>query len=338
MVTARPRSALDFRSIRLFPAREVGPAAADRGIVFPGTTEEGGPMEWQDRFNAALDYIEDNLDEKIEWRAAAAEANCSTFHFLRMFEVIAGVSPGEYVRRRRLSLAALKLASGETKVIDAALAAGYDSPDAFGRAFRREFGLSPSEARAPGTVLKTWPRLVFSVFLKGDSPMNFRIEQHEAMSFTGLALRTRQTNGINTKEIPAFWQKANADGTVEKIYDARPARSKMGRMGVCVDDYNDKTQEFTYLIAIETPADKSRLPKGCVDIKAPAGTWAIFPCRGPLPGAIQEVWRRIFHEWFPTSGYEHGPGPELEVYSEGDSQSPDYYSEVWIPVRKSSGK
>jgi len=291
-------------------------------------------VDWQERMNAALEYIENNLEGEIEWHKAAAEANCSTFHFLRMFEVIAGVCPGEYVRRRRLSLAALSLAAGETKVIDAALAAGYDSPDAFGRAFKREFGLSPSEARRPGVSLKTWPRLVFSVFLKGDTPMDFRIEQHEAMSFTGVALRTRQTNGINTREIPAFWQKANADGTAERIYDARPARSKMGLMGICVDDYNDKTQEFTYLIGIETPADKSQLPAGCVDVKAPAGTWAVFPSRGPMPGAIQEVWRRIFHEWFPASGYEHGPGPELEVYGEGDPQSPDYYSEVWIPVKK----
>lgn len=295
-------------------------------------------MNWQDRFNTALDYIETHLDGEIEWCNAAAEANCSTFNFLRMFEVIAGVTPGEYVRRRRLSLAALELAAGRAKIIDLALNAGYDSPDAFSRAFRREFGMNPSAARAPGTVLKTWPRLVFTVVLKGDTPMNYRIEQHEAITMTGLALRTKNVDGINLREIPAFWQKITDAGHCNALCEAIPTQSKMGLMGVCMNDYNEKTHEFTYLAAIETPADQSVLPKGCTDVKAPAATWAIFESIGPMPTAIQAVWKRIFQEWFPTSGYEHAGGPELEIYPKGDSKAADYYCEVWIPVKKAVDK
>jgi AraC family transcriptional regulator len=295
-------------------------------------------MDWQDRFNAALDYIENNLEGEIEWRDAAAEANCSTFHFLRMFEVIAGVGAGEYVRRRRLSLAALSLTSGRAKVIEAAVRAGYDSPDAFSRAFRREFGANPSDARQPGTVLKTWPRLVFTVVLKGDTPMNYRIEHHEQITMIGLPLRTNTVDGKNTMDIPAFWRKVKEDGTMDALCRAMPTGSKLGMLGVCADDYDEKTKEFTYLVAIESPANRSKLPQGCREIKAPAGTWAIFESTGPMPTSIQKVWKRIFQEWFPTSGYEHGPGPQLEVYPEGDSSSPDYYCEVWIPVKKASGK
>lgn len=96
------------------------------------------------------------------------------------------------------------------------------------------------------------------------------------------------------------------------------------------------TEKFTYLIAIETPAGRSNLPEGCVDRVTRAGTWAIFESRGPLPEGIQETIGRIYGEWFPTSGYEHAGGPELEVYPPGDTGAPDYYCEVWIPVRKAT--
>jgi len=93
-------------------------------------------MDWQARMSKALKYLEDNLHSEANLEHAAREANCSTFHFFRMFEVITGISPGEYLRRRRLSEAALVLSYGDTKVIEVALRLGYDSPDAFARAFR----------------------------------------------------------------------------------------------------------------------------------------------------------------------------------------------------------
>jgi AraC family transcriptional regulator len=291
-------------------------------------------MNWQERLNAAVDYMEKHLDGEIEWNRAAGSANCSMFHFFRMFEIVSGVSPCEYVRRRRMSKAALELTSGRAKVIDLALAAGYDSPDSFVRAFKRELGLTPSEAKEPGARLKTWPRIAFSVVLKGDIPVNFRIENHEAIRMTGLPLRASCKDGINFKEIPEFWKRIMADGRCASLGESVPSGSKLGVMGVCAPDMDEKTGEFTYLVAIETPADKSKLPAGCIDFSTSAGTWAIFESRGPIPEAIQEVWKKIYSEWFPTSGYEHTDEYELEIYPDGDSISADYYCEVWIPVKK----
>jgi AraC family transcriptional regulator len=290
-------------------------------------------MDWQERMNAALDYVEDNLDGDISWEAAAACASCSTFHFLRMFEVVSGISAGEYARRRRLSLAALDLARGEVKVIDLALRLGYDSPDAFARAFKREFGVTPTDARAPGVPLRTWPRFSFSIVLKGTTPMNFRIESREAMKLTGLPLSTTVADSRQLAEIPAFWDRVMADGSWEKLLKAVPAYSQIGVAGVSAD-MDPSTEQFTYLIAIETPADRSGLPVGCVERTTKAATWAIFESRGPLPKGIQETIGRIYGEWFPTSGYEHSGGPELEVYPEGDTSAADYYCEAWIPVKK----
>jgi AraC family transcriptional regulator len=290
-------------------------------------------MTWQERMNAALDYIEDRLDGEIAWDDAAACASCSTFHFLRMFEVVAGISAGEYARRRRLSLAALDLAAGHVKVIDLAVRLGYDSPDAFARAFKREFGITPTEAREPGVRLRTWPRFSFSIVLKGTTPMNYRIESLEAIKLTGLPLQTTVHDGRQLAEIPAFWDKVMADGAFGKLLNSMPAGSRVGVAGVSAD-MNQDTEQFTYLIAIETPADRSGLPEGCVDRTTKAGTWAIFESRGPLPKGIQDTIMRIYSEWFPTSGFEHTGGPELEVYPQGDTAAADYYCEVWIPVKK----
>ncbi len=291
-------------------------------------------MDWQERMNAALDYIEKQLEEVVDWQRAAAEANCSTRHFLRMFEAIAGMGPGEYVRRRRLSRAALALARGGTKVIDLALRLGYETPDAFGRAFKRELGLTPSEARQPGAVLKTWPRLSFSVVLKGDKPMDFRIEHKEAFTLTGLPLATTTEGKKQYEEIPAFWKKCGENKSIERLWRAMPTGSPLGVMGVSAGDWDPETGAFTYLIAIESPVDRSRLPEGCVDVKAPSAAWAIFTARGPLPKAFQEMNDRIWSEWFPESGYEEAEGPHLEIYPEGDTRAADYRCEQWIPVIK----
>jgi AraC family transcriptional regulator len=288
--------------------------------------------------NAALDYIEEHLEDEIDWERAAAEANCSSFHFLRMFEVIAGFSAAEYVRRRRLSLAALELASGRGKVIDLAIRLGYDSPDAFSKAFKRELGITPTDAREPGVRLKTWPRFSFSIILKGAAAMDFRIESKEAIRITGLPLHTTTKDNTQFREIPAFWDATMKAGKFAGLEKSMPKGTKLGVMGVSAGDYNPKTQEFTYLIAIETPPDRSGLPEGCIDIVAKAGTWAIFESRGPIPKAFQDTVSRVYNEWFPTSGYEHMGGAEIEVYPLGDMSSPDYYSELWVPVKKSAQK
>jgi AraC family transcriptional regulator len=168
--------------------------------------------------------------------------------------------------------------------------------------------------------------------------MNFRIEEHEAIHLTGLTLCVSTDHGRKTLDISAFWDRIRADGTLVTLLRAVPPGSRFGCLGVYLDDYDVITHEFTYLAAIETPAHYQGLPRDYVDITAPAGTWAVFESRGALPTAIQNVWNHVFREWFPAHGYEHRPGPELEVYPEGDIRSSDYYCEVWIPVKKAAGK
>ena len=117
-------------------------------------------MEWIDRLNRAVEYLEGHL-ERPDLAKAAKIACCSPYHFQRMFSLLAGVPLSEYIRRRRMSRAAADLQSGE-KILDIALKYGYSSPTAFNRAFQAVHGLPPSAAKTPGTALKSYPPLRFA--------------------------------------------------------------------------------------------------------------------------------------------------------------------------------
>lgn len=283
-------------------------------------------MEWLERLNMAVDYIEQNLEGDIELERLARIACCSSFHFQRMFSYIAGIPLSEYIRRRRMSTAAFALQQGG-KVIDIALTYGYDSPTAFSRAFRSVHGLSPSEARQQGAPLKAWPRISFRITIKGDTEMNYRIEQKEAFRIVGAMQHFDMSLGDGFEKVPQFWAQTTQSGMVQQLC-ALPAKEPCGLLGVstCMDG-----RDFDYYIALATDAPTL---EGMAAYTVPACTWAIFECVGAMPQAIQQLQTRIISEWLPSSGYEYADAPDIEVYPEGDTQSPDYRCEVWLPVRK----
>jgi len=134
-------------------------------------------MEIMERLTEALAYIEENLMNEINYTEVAKRAYCSSDGFKRVFSIIAGISPAEYVRRRRMTLAALELKDSNCKISDIALKYGYESPGSFTRAFSSIHGLTPSDVRKSKVSLTVFPRLFFKIHIKGANEMNYRIEK-----------------------------------------------------------------------------------------------------------------------------------------------------------------
>ena len=278
-------------------------------------------MELVASLNEALKYIEHHLLEEADSALAARHVGLSRFYLERTFASLTGMSVSEYIRARRLSLAAQELLSGDVKVIDLALKYGYDTPESFTKAFSRFHGVTPTSARRKSTLLRCQNPLAISIKMEGVNIMNYKMEQMDAFKVVGLEQSFHMDS--SQQEIPKFWQEFMEKGLAEKVCPV---------FGICFDA--DASGNFPYMIA-DVLKPGTKLPEGLTTREIPAHLWARFACVGAMPGAIQEVTKQIYSEWLPTNGvYEVAQYMEIEMYSEGNPASPDYYSEVWVPIRK----
>ena len=283
-------------------------------------------MDWMSRLNDAMDYLEDHLTEEVDYDRLAQIACCSTYHFQRMFGYLAGATLSEYVRRRRMSLAAADLQSGG-KIIDVAAKYGYASPTAFNRAFQSVHGIAPSMAKESGVVVKSFSPIHFKLVVQGAEEMQYRVEQRGSFRVAGVSAPMDRDIEKNFEVVPQLWGKASMDGTIAELCGMMDGEVQ-GILGVSACGFQE---EWRYFIAVATSRPA---PRGMEAYEVPAMTWAIFPGDGVCPAAIQELERRIVTEWLPGSGYEYANGPDLEVYLTPDPRKAKF--EVWIPVVKKS--
>lgn len=280
-------------------------------------------MEWVERLNQSMNYIEEHLTDEIDYEQLGRIACCSAYHYQRMFTYMAGISLAEYIRRRKMSLAAVDLQGGNSRIIDIAEKYGYHSPTAFNRAFQSFHGVAPSSVKNEGVSVKSFSPIVFRIAVKGATEMNYRIETKDAFRIVGVSVPLYKDIEKNFTVIPPKWQEISMNGTLQRLIgmmDTPP----MGVLGVST--CND-TESWKYYIAVSTSRAKDDLEEYIV----PAATWAIFSGTGTNQ-SIQELEQRIITEWLPTSGYEYANAPDIEVYLNPDPQNAQY--EVWIPVSK----
>ena len=281
-------------------------------------------MEWIKRLNSAINYIEQNMCDDIDLEEVAKIACCSTYHFQRMFAYMADLPLSEYIRRRRMSLAAVDLQDGDNKVIDISMKYGYDSPTAFNRAFRSVMGISPSQAREEGITLVAYPPICFQITIKGVSAMNYRIEKKEAFRIVGISEPLEKEIEKNFEIVPKMWQTAAMNGTIGKLAGIMNG-TLQGLLGV---SSCNEVENWRYYIGVESSIQTENNLEELIVAEA---TWAIFSGEGKNQ-SIQELEKRIITEWLPTSGYEYGDAPDIEVYLNADPNNAKY--EVWIPVVK----
>ena len=284
-------------------------------------------MRWTEGISEAINYIENNITEELSINDIAKRAFMSAFYFQKGFSMLCGVTVGEYIRQRRLSLAGSELVSTNKRIIDIAIEYGYESPDSFTKAFTRFHGVTPTAVRKDGAALKSLARLKLIISLKGGYIMDYKIEEKASFTVMG-ASRTFRYNGAY-KEIPEFWTEHYQTGNGKLV---------CGLYGVCIDE-NKETDDFEYLIADDYLPHKA-VPPNFVTKVIPAHTWAVFPCKGAMPKSLQDVNTKIFSEWLPNSrDYEIAAGYSIEMYSRlcdypKGNQDENYYSEIWIPIKK----
>ena len=281
-------------------------------------------MEWIERLNKTISYIEEHLAEEISYDELAHIACCSSYHYQRIFAYMAGIPLSEYIRRRRMSLAAIELQSGNKKIIDIGMKYGYASPTAFNRAFQSVHGIAPSIAKKGGTTIKSYPPISFKLTVKGVEELSYRIETKDSFRIVGASFPLDKEIENNFIAVPQMWQNAAINGTFEKITPLMN-NQPMGVLGVSV--CNNK-EEWQYFIAVSSSIDTDN---SLDEYIIPACTWAIFSGIG-TGISIQELERRIITEWLPTSGYEYDNAPDMEVYLNPDPNNMQY--EVWIPIKK----
>ncbi len=292
-------------------------------------------MNWISGIQRAIDYVEEHLTEEIDYGAVAKEACSSEFHFQRVFGVVCGFSLGDYVRMRRLSLAAEDLIRSDEKVIEIALKYGYETPESFTRAFVRFHGVTPTDARR-GSNVKSFSRLSVKLILTGGNVMDYRIEKLDAFQIV-CKRKVVATAGSDTAtaDISGFWDECAANGTTQKIIGLFPEKPMLkGMLGICFSASMEPLDKFPYGIGVEydgRPLSDDELE--IVDV--PAYTYAVFTCKGKMPDVFQETYKKIVTEFFPQNAkYEYGQGIELEVYPSEDVDDPNYECEIWIAVNE----
>lgn len=249
-----------------------------------------------------------------------------------MFSFLAGIGIAEYVRRRRLTLAGLDLKNSDLKIIYLALKYGYDSADSFSRAFFAMHGILPSQVKKSNKVLKAYSRMSFHLSIQGDDEMNYRLVEKEAFKIIGFKKRVPIIfEGVNS-EIVKMTERLTPEivQQLKELSNVEP-RGIISASTNLSDGRMSEKGELDHYIGVLSLAQG---PANFDTLEVEAGTWAVFEAVGPYPDTLQNIWGRIYSEWFPTSGYEAISGPEILWNESPDTTNPQYKSEIWIPVKR----
>ncbi|MED1744738.1 AraC family transcriptional regulator [Brevibacillus borstelensis] len=285
-------------------------------------------MDHYERIQCAIEFIEKHLQEEVNIADIAAEACFSAFHFQRLFQAISGFSVHEYIRKRRLSEAAVLLKQTQTSILDLAIACQYGSQEAFTRAFEATFGITPAKFRKANIPISLQKKLDFlddQKRAKGEISMNKpNIVQLNSIAIVGYAYKTNLNNESYFEDIPRFYADFGRNGHYMRI--PNKAAPDMAYGISC--DFQDNG-DFTFIVGEEVKNLDGELEDGFVHCLLPAGKYAEFR----VIDSVQNTRTYIYGTWLPNSNYERREGPDFEITDVRQSVYPDQMKiKIYIPI------
>lgn len=272
-------------------------------------------MEYLRQVRKGIDYIEAHLDSEIDLADVARHAGMSQWHFQRIFKALTNETLMTYVRSRRFARALDALAHTDERILEIAFAAGFDSQEAFTRAFKKAFGVTPARYRKSHQNIPFLRKLRFDedylLHLHGGVSLEPEVSVHPARILVGLSTRffgsDSEKNNFGTK-LPALWNAFMPRVPEIARQDARAGYGVIQQVGA-------HTDELEYLAAVEVAPD-ALVPPGMVRFELPEARYATFLHRGHLQQLDQTV-NYIYSSWLARSGLRHTNGPDVEVYGPG---------------------
>ena len=286
----------------------------------------------------AICYIEEHIYENISYTDVAKSVHMSNYNFHRTFSFIVGMTANEYIRKRRLTLAATELQTTDLSVIDAAYKYGYQSPESFTKAFSRFHGSTPKQAKQKGTKLQLFNPLVIKIILEGGSIMDYRIEHRESQKFIALvqSFPNEIINDDSDHSIPDFWSKCYEKNLMEPM-KSLCTEGKRDLYGLC-SPVTDNEDFFHYGIGImvDEKTDHTKLELFLKDgysiWETKPADYAVFKCYGSDGDCLSETWSKFFKEFVPQTGYTQTDDTDYEIYFENAEHG--LFCELWVPVKQ----
>lgn len=298
-------------------------------------------MEWLTAIRKAIEYMEDEIMTITGPEEVAEFVHISAMYLQRGFHIMTGFTIAEYIRNRRLYLAAMELINTESRIIDTALKYGYETPESFTKAFSRFHGATPSQVRSGKVQPHSFLALKIDITIQGGNQMDYKITKMFPFKVIGFQKEFSFENAY--AEIPKFWDEicnkyaknVYAGNAPANAYEKALVENCIGEYGICIDDIgNDR---FRYLIAGKYCGGE--VPDGMALYEFPMSEWAVFDCIGALPEALQSLNTKIFREWLPGNPeYELAGDANVEWYDcvNGEMTDQDYHSAIWIPIKRIS--
>ncbi|WP_175418850.1 AraC family transcriptional regulator [Aureibaculum algae] len=289
--------------------------------------------DYYERIEKAVDFIEENLKEKLTIEMIAEKAFFSKYHFIRVFTAMTGETVGSYLRRRRISKSSKQLISSDHSIIDIAFDYQFESQEAYTRSFKKIYNTSPGKYRKLNNNQIAYGRAKLTIerlnHLKSNVTMKPKIIELEKKKLVGISVKT----SLAQNNIPQLWNTfmPRIEEIANKIdsgcYEIHPFDSEF-KMENFTED-----MEFEKWAAVEVD-NLDNIPDGLKGITIESGKYAVFEHKGTMSN-IQFSFDYAYGTWLPNSGYELAKRADFERYGDqyfGPEHS-ESITELWIPIK-----